>query len=400
MHGLRPCMIPSLNKGKIHMKKVTVLGAGMVGSAIARDLSPQYAVTAADSSGERLERLKSQAVLETCKADLSRPESVRRVVAGSDLVIGALPGFMGFEALKSVIEAGKNIVDISFFGENPFLLDAAALKNGVTAVVDFGVAPGMSNAILGHWNGRMAVQSFECMVGGLPVERTWPFQYKAPFSPSDVLEEYTRPARLLENGRVVTRPALSEPELAEFDGIGTLEAFNTDGLRTLIETMNIPFMKEKTLRYPGHIEAIRILKESGFLDSSEIQIGEARLRPIDVTSKLLFRKWKLGEAEDEFTVMRIVLRGRQENTLKEITYFLLDRYNAETGVSSMARTTGYACTAAARLILDGKFDRKGIIPPERIGEDPRCFDRIMKDLADRGVNYRMEERVHEKDVEG
>ncbi len=382
------------------MKKITVLGAGMVGSAIARDLSPQYAVTVADNNGERLERLKSRAVLNILTADLSNSESVRKAVRGADLVIGALPGFMGFQALKTVIETGKNVVDISFFGENPFLLDASALKNGVTAVVDFGVAPGMSNLILGYWDARIRVQSFECMVGGLPVERTWPFQYKAPFSPVDVLEEYTRPARLVENGKVVTRPALSESEFVRFDGIGTLEAFNTDGLRTLIETMNIPFMKEKTLRYPGHIEAIRILKESGFLDSSEIQIGEARIRPIDVASKLLFPRWKLGDTEAEFTVMRIVLRGTEENRRKEITCSLLDRYDAATGVSSMARTTGYACTAAARLILEGKFNQKGIIPPERIGRDPENYDRVMRDLSERGVVYNLEERVLEKDVEG
>jgi lysine 6-dehydrogenase len=375
------------------MKKVTVLGAGMVGSAIAKDLAGPYEVTAVDNGRTRLDRLKSQSSLKTVKADCHSAEAVQSAIKEADLVIGALPGFMGFETLKTVIEAGKNIVDISFFGENPFELDAAAREQGVTAVVDFGVAPGMSHAILGYWNARMRVESFECLVGGLPVTRTWPFQYKAPFSPSDVLEEYTRPARLVENGKVVVRPALSESEFVEFDGIGTLEAFNTDGLRTLIETMSIPFMKEKTLRYPGHIEAIRILRESGFLDASTIQIGEARIRPIDVTSKLLFPRWKLGEAEPEFTVMRIVVRGIEENRLKEITYSLMDRFDPATGVSSMARTTGYACTAAARLVLEGKFDKKGIIPPERIGENPLCFDQIMKDMKDRGVIYKKEECI-------
>jgi lysine 6-dehydrogenase len=329
------------------------------------------------------------------QADLTAGGAVRDLVAGFDLVVGAVPGWMGFAALAEVIEAGKNVVDISFFGEDPFPLDASALKNGVTAVVDFGVAPGMSNVILGFWNTRIRVQSFECMVGGLPVERTWPFQYKAPFSPVDVLEEYTRPARLVENGKVVTRPALSEPEFVEFDGIGTLEAFNTDGLRTLIKTMKIPFMKEKTLRYPGHVDTIRILKESGFLDATPVQIGEVRIRPVDVASQLLFPKWKLGDAEAEFTVMRITLRGIEKNRLKEITYSLLDRFDAGTGISSMARTTGYACTAAARLVLEGKFNQKGIIPPERIGEDLECFDWVMRDLSERGVVYNMEERLLE-----
>ncbi len=382
------------------MKKITVLGAGMVGSAIAKDLGRQYSVTAADNSRERLEHLKSQAAIQILTADLSKPEEVRTAASGADLVIGALPGFMGFETLKTVIEAGNNVVDISFFGEDPFLLDASARKHGVTAVVDFGVAPGMSNLILGFWNTRMRVESFECLVGGLPVERTWPFQYKAPFSPVDVLEEYTRPARLVENGIVVKRPALSESEFVEFDGIGTLEAFNTDGLRTLIETMKIPFMKEKTLRYPGHIDAIRILRESGFLDKEPVSVHGKEIRPVDLASQLLFPKWKLREDEAEFTVMRIVIRGREKNESKEIVYSLFDRFDAETSISSKARTTGYACTAAARLVLEGKLNQKGIIPPERIGENPECFHQVMRDLSERGVNYDMEERVLERNVEG
>jgi len=88
-------------------------------------------------------------------------------------------------------------------------------------------------------------------VGGLPIVRQWPYEYKAVFSPLDVIEEYTRTARFVENGRVVTRPALTDLERVDFEGVGTLEAFNTDGLRTLIQTIPAPNMKEKTLRYPG-----------------------------------------------------------------------------------------------------------------------------------------------------
>jgi lysine 6-dehydrogenase len=381
------------------MKNITVLGAGMVGSAIAKDLCGPYSVTSADSSVKRLERLNSQAAVRTLNSDLSDPDAVRAAIHDADLVIGALPGFMGFETLRAVIEAGKDVVDISFFGEDPFLLDASARKHGVTAVVDFGVAPGMSNLILGFWNARMRVESFECLVGGLPVERTWPFQYKAPFSPVDVLEEYTRPARLVENGNVVTRPALSEPEFVEFDGIGTLEAFNTDGLRTLIDTMKIPFMKEKTLRYPGHIDAIRLLRDSGFLDSEPVDLPGGRVRPISMTARLLFPKWKLREGEPEYTLMRITLRGEKDGKVKQVGYRLFDHFDRENRISSMARTPGYACTAAARLVLEGKFRQKGIIPPERVGENPECFDQVMRDLSDRGVIYKMEERALEKSID-
>lgn len=156
---------------------------------------------------------------------------------------------MGFCTLKTVIECGKDIVDISFFPEDPFKLDQLAKEKKVTAVVDCGVAPGCSNLILGYMASILdVIESFSCYVGGLPRIRTWPYEYKTPFSPSDVIEEYNRPARLVDNGKVVTQPALSEVELIDLPGVGTLEAFNTDGLRTLIRTMKVPCMKEKTMR--------------------------------------------------------------------------------------------------------------------------------------------------------
>ena len=368
------------------MKHIVVLGAGMVGSAIAADLCREYRVTAVDASRERVEALAAEHPLTGEVADLSRAEIVQSVVRDADLVIGAVPGFMGFATLRAIIEAGKNVVDISFFGEDPFELDALAKAHGVTAVVDCGVAPGLSNMVLGYHAARMAVESFRCLVGGLPAVRTWPWQYKAPFSPIDVLEEYTRPARLVEHGRIVTRPALSEPELVEIAQIGTLEAFNTDGLRSLLVTMRqVPNMAEKTLRYPGHIDLVRALRESGFLCQEPITAGGSQVRPIDMTAALLFQQWRLGRGEPEFTAMEISVRGQADGTPREHIYRLLDRTDERTGTSSMARTTGYTCTATARLVLEGRFNRAGICPPEYVGADETCFERVLADLAARGV---------------
>ncbi|HZG00514.1 MAG TPA: saccharopine dehydrogenase C-terminal domain-containing protein, partial [Chitinophagales bacterium] len=186
------------------MKNVTVLGSGMVGRTIAKDLATRYKVTVADLHQGNLDLLHSG--VEKIKTDLSKAENVEDAVRNADLVIGAVPGFMGYRTLETVIQAGKNIVDISFFPEHALDLDALAKKQNVTAVVDCGVAPGMDNVLYGFHYHRMEVRSFTCMVGGLPRERALPFQYKAPFSPIDVLEEYTRPARLMENGVVVTKP--------------------------------------------------------------------------------------------------------------------------------------------------------------------------------------------------
>jgi lysine 6-dehydrogenase len=368
-------------------KRVVVLGAGMVGRAMAIDLSKQYDVISADRDSSALALLHGQPNLSTTVADLADASKVTEIIADADIVVGAVPGFMGYKTLKTVIEAGKNIVDISFFPEDPFELDTLAKSRGVVAVMDAGVAPGMSNLILGSYKARTEVTDFTCYVGGLPRERTWPYEYKAPFSPIDVIEEYTRPSRVVENSKIVRKEALSEPELIDFPGVGTLEAFNTDGLRSLIYTMKIPNMKEKTLRYPGHIELMRVLRETGFFGEETVQIGDQRIRPIDLTTSLLFPKWKLGEEEEEFTIMNILIEGLEAGKKFKHKYALLDRYDPATKTSSMARTTGYTCTAVTSLVLDGQYLRAGISPPEFVGETQGCLETVFKYLQKRGVHY-------------
>jgi lysine 6-dehydrogenase len=373
------------------MKNIVVLGAGRVGSAIALDLVKQHNVTSFDINNDLLNSL-AQDGIKTKLFDLSNKNILLNEIKDFDLVVSAVPGFMGYETLKTIIEAGKDVVDISFFEEDPFLLDELAKQKNVTVVTDCGVAPGMSHIIIGYYNKIMNVKDFSFYVGGLPFKRTYPFQYKAPFSPSDVIEIYTRPARLVENGEVVTKPAISDIELMDFDPIGTLEAFNSDGLRTLLKTMNIPNMKEKTLRYPGHVDYMQVLRDCGFFSEEEILVGGNKIRPVDVSSKLLFPIWHLNPGEDEFTVMKIIVKGIEGNLKKEIVYNLFDRYNEKTNTSSMARTTGYTCTAAVNLILENKFTRKGICPPEYLGEDKNCFDYIINYLKEREVNYYLQEK--------
>jgi len=253
--------------------RVIVLGGGMIGSAMARDLSSSagFEVEVADLRPEALATVAERAGVRTVCADLRDPGVVRELVAGYDLVLGALPSVIGFQTLRAVLEARRHYVDISFMPENALLLDELARDRGVTAIVDCGVAPGVSNMMAGFAAAQMdRCERIEIYVGGLPQERRWPFDYKAGFAPFDVIEEYTRPARYVENGRVVTREALSEPELMDFAGVGTLEAFNTDGLRSLAFTLKVPFMKEKTLRYPGHVELMRVLRDTGFFSKDPL----------------------------------------------------------------------------------------------------------------------------------
>lgn len=371
------------------MKNVLVLGAGRIGQTIAIDLSKDYHVTSADINEQNLSILSSGFKITTVKADLQNKSAILDLIKDADLVIGAVPGFMGFEMVKTVIKVGKNIVDISFFNEDIFLLDELAKKNSVVAVMDCGVAPGMDNIILGYHNKRMKVKTFECLVGGLPVNKIWPYEYKAPFSPIDVIAEYTRPARFVRNGELISMPALSEPEIIDFPEVGNLEAFNTDGLRSLIKTMNIPNMTERTLRYPGHINYMKVLRETGFFSEVPINIKGVEVRPVDVAAHLLFPMWKLEEGEEEFTIMRITISGEEDGKPKTYVYDLFDRYDLKTKTSSMSRTTGYTCTAVARLVLENKYTRIGISPPEFVGEEELCFKAILKYLSERNVNYEL-----------
>ena len=365
---------------------IAVLGAGMVGRAIALDLAKNFSVTCFDLNAENLEALKQRNPgIQTVGADLSLFSEYKNLLSPVDLVVTAVPGFMGYQTLETVIDAGKNVVDISFFPQDALQLDRLAKQRNVTAITDCGVAPGVSNFIIGRYNEEMKIESFECYVGGLPKERKPPFQYKAPFSPVDVIQEYIRPARLVENGTVVTKPALSERELLLFDEIGELEGFNTDGLRSLIYTMgHIPELKEKTLRYPGHIDLIVALKQAGFFEETPLRIKDVDISPLEFTSKVLVEQWKLDPDEEEFTVMKVIVKG--EN--KTIEYNLLDRYNNKTKTSSMARTTGYTCTAAVNLITKQLFTEKGVFPPELVGKDKKCFDFVMNYLQEREVNWK------------
>lgn len=366
----------------------------MVGSAMARDLSKDHDVTSADINLDALNRLSSEFGIATMTLNASDENELKTAIADFDLVVCAVPGFMGFQTLKWIIEAGKNVSDISFFPENSLELDALAKQHGVTAIVDIGVAPGVDNLILGYYNEKMKLDMFECLVGGLPKVKKWPFAYKAPFSPIDVIEEYTRPARYVENGFEVVREPLTDAELLEFDEVGTLESFNTDGLRSIIHTMpHIPNMKEKTLRYPGHIDLIKVLKASGFFSEQKIDVNGTSVSPMDFTSKVLLDEWKLGADEEEFTVMRVTVEGDDNGIRKQVVYHLYDEYDQKTQVSSMSRTTGYTCTAAANLILDGHFNEVGVFPPELIGGKGDCFDFVMNYLDDRGVVYRKEEQI-------
>ncbi|HHI87350.1 MAG TPA: saccharopine dehydrogenase [Candidatus Cloacimonetes bacterium] len=367
---------------------ITVFGAGLVGHAIVKDLAKddEHFVTVFDIDQEKLDQFIGNTHIRTVHKNIAEEGDLSSILQDSDLAISAVPGFMGFETLVKIIKTSTDVVDIAFFPEDPFALDAFAKEKGVTAVIDCGIAPGLCNIILGYQNSNLdTIYRYECFVGGLPKVRKMPFQYKAGFSPIDVLEEYIRPARFIEFGEEITKPALSEVELIDVPGVGTLEAFNTDGLRTLLRTMHIPFLKEKTLRYPGHADLMRVLRDHGFFSYDDVMVNGKKIKPIEITSKLLFKDWAFDKGEEDLTFMRVIIDGEKDKKRFSFIYDLLDSYDKDTDTTSMARTTGYTCTAVARLMLEGKKLQKGICPPEVIGKDNDNYHFVIDRLAERNI---------------
>jgi len=363
----------------------------LVGAPLAVDLAREetFQITVADNSEASLNKFKTNRRIHTVHADLSRSETVGAVVRDHDMVVGALPGFMGYSCVRWVIEAGKDMVDISFFPEDPFNLNDLAREHGVTVLCDMGVAPGMSHMLAGHAASELdVVEKVMIYVGGLPKKKEEPWEFKTLFSPADVIEEYTRPARFIENGSVVVKPALSDPEIINFPVAGDLMAFNTDGLRTLVHTIKAPWMREKTLRYINHYKQILELKNLRLFGTNKINVEGLMINPRNVINDLLLPQWEMKPDDEDMTVMKVIIEGTKDDKKLRHVYNLFDEYDRVAKIHSMARTTAYTATMAVRMMSKGLYHRKGISPPEYVGQDKKCFDFMLKGLREKGVIYR------------
>jgi len=376
---------------------IIILGTGRIGQAISLDLSshPELNLTIVDQDEERVNRLQKKLGLKGIIADLAQEKDILDLVAGYDLVVNALPGKLGFRIMKAVIQAGIDEVDVSFFPENPLNLNSLAKSKNLKILTDCGLAPGLSNLMVGRAYAQLdKIESVKIYVGGLPKERKLPWEFYSFFSPEDIVQEYIRPARLKKDNQILVKPALEAIEHVYFRGIGTLEAFLTDGLRTLLYTLDIPNMEEKTLRYPGHREKIKFLQGLGLFGENEVVLVNQKVIPLDLTTKLLAQAWFADDGQADYTVMRIEVIGRREGQELKINYELIDEYDPDQKLSSMSRTTGFTTAACVLLLKEGLLSSTGVIPLEVIGQVDDCYSFILKYLKER--NIVIHENIEEK----
>jgi len=371
--------------------KALVLGYGNIGSVIVADLirsAPSIEVTVVD---KRIFRAENSVFVGTrnliwIQLNVSDYPKLAQTMKGFDVVIGALPGEIGSNAVKASIAAKVNMVDVSYMPQNPLEFDDKARKAGTTIIPNCGVAPGLSNLLAGHAVAKLdRLENVHILVGGLPEKPVPPLDYTLTWSVSGLVDEYTRKAKIVQDGKVVEAEALGGLEIIEFPEVGKLEAFYTDGLGTLIHTAkNVKSMWEKTLRYPGHVEKINLLKALGFFDEKPVQLEDASISPRKLTIKLLEEKLRKPGSKD-ILLMKIEVNGTKRDSKTSYVYYLIDHYDEKHGITAMARTTAYTASIIAQLLSQKVIEGKGVIPPEKVATTREIFSKILNELEKRQI---------------
>jgi len=370
--------------------KALVVGCGNIGSVAAEDFarSNPVDVVVADNDKARAKAVADKIGMKNVswiQLDVLNYEELIKTLKGFDLVMGFLPGKLGYRLAEACIEAGKDLVDVSYMAENLMTLNDKAVKAGVIIVPDCGLAPGISNVLVGHAAGEMdKVNAVHIMVGGLPETPVPPLGYVVTWSPESLIDEYTRKAGIVEKGKKIEVEALSGLEEIAFPNVGKLEAFYTDGLRTLMDTIKAEDMWEKTLRYPGHAEKIKTLEALGFLDEKNVDVTGVSVSPRKLTVKLLSQKLWKPEVKD-IVALKVEVSGVKNGRRTNYIYHLLDICDKKHGITAMARTTAYPASIVAQMILKKTVKEKGAVPPERLGMHDDLFKTFVEELERHGV---------------
>jgi len=378
--------------------KVVIMGCGNIGSVAAEDFSTsmsrvQVVVADKDEAKARAVAQKiNRSNVSWIQIDATNNDKLTNTLMDYDLVMGFLPGKLGYNLAEACLKAGRNLVDVSYMPESPLTLNDKAAKANVTIIPDCGLAPGISNVLVGNAVKKLdRTLAVHIMVGGLPEKPIPPLGYIVTWSPENLIDEYERNAKIVKDGIKVEVEALTGLEEVEFPGFGRLEAFYTDGLRTLPDTIkNVDEMWEKTLRYSGHAEKIKLLKALGFFEEKEIKIDSVSVSPRRLTVKLFAEKLSKPKIND-VVALKVEVCGIRNDKKKCYSYHLLDYSDEKRGITAMARTTAYPASIMAQLMLRGIIKEKGVVPPEKIGMNDEICKMFLEGLKKHGVRITEQE---------
>ena len=268
--------------------------------------------------------------------------------------------------------------------EDPLIFHKQAVDRGIVIIPDCGVAPGLSNLLIGQASTQLdELEDVIVYVGGLPQNPRPPLNYKVTWSIEDLFEEYTRKTKIVKNNELVEVEALEGLENIEFEGVGVFEAFFTDGLRTLHQTIKANNIWEKTLRYKGHVEKIKFLIKLGLL--SKECLRTIKISPWDFMCKFFTERLSFFEEKD-VVLMRGIITGRKGSIRLKHTFEVVDFFDEKRNITAMGRTTAYTAFAVIKLLSENKIEQRGVIPPEILGMNISLSKEIENLLRERNIH--------------
>jgi saccharopine dehydrogenase-like NADP-dependent oxidoreductase len=380
--------------------KICILGAGLQGRIVAQDLvANKHQITILDNNKTNLSKVIKSNKIQTKLFDVTKNKELIKFITNFDIIVGALPADLGFYSMHCALAAGVDMADMSYSSEDPFRLDKIARQKKVRIIPDAGFAPGLSNILIGEayqeFNKKIIhrgteknrVDNIRILVGGMPQNPIPPFNYNYTWSPNDLVAEYTRPARIVNNYKEIIVEALSGVESLSVPKIGKLECFYTDGLRTLIKTFkNVKNMEEKTIRYAGHAELVKELLTYGFTPEEDNPFTNSKIQPKGFILDFLKTALSGGDAKD-LSILMVDVKA------KDITrrYACIDYYDQKNKITSMTRMTAYSSSIISQCIKD--YPGYGVIAPERLGMNKNIVGYIKKELIKRDIQIKVKDYI-------
>lgn len=384
---------------------VLLLGSGVQGKAAAYDLVHNASISKvviADRTENILANVAKWLDSEKCKVKLVDAAIKDKVVElireeAIDIIICSVPWKVTIPPLEAAIEAGVNFVDFGLYQNLEFdkrltEFDERAKKVGITIIPSCGLAPGMTNMLAAYGASKLdQIDTVQVFVGGIPEKPQPPLGYKTVWNLEGVWTQYMEACRVIKNGKPDTVEAMTGIEYLEFTDLGTFEAAYTDGLGTLLHAYQKPILKgvkniyEKTVRWPGHYEKIKTLKECGLLNTEPIDVSECFVSPREFLSKLLAPKLKLEDDEKDMTLLRVNVIGEKGGRKANCCFEMVDYKDESTGILSMARTTGFTGAIVVNLLAEKRIENKGVVVPEELGANKDIFHDILNEYAKRNI---------------